>query len=611
MTRDYYHKLISRIYWISLFLCTAFCIFILYRWGWISPVSSEGIDAGLLFPRQKTIELIIVVWGSLFVSPAIATWVIAGLIRITNALEPLNEEQRKQSLVGRMSGIQLFLPLSLFMLLIYFFSKNLEEYYIPAIDFYLVTLGHFIFVWLLVWFLKKIAGFRKIYLKIIFIFLFIFITVVYTLVSSTGLYNRAQTSDYYWYLREEAERTAADYEENQDYEEGNEYNNMRQDELANEQTDMLLEVYDYNNDDPDGTIYADRMIQAAGNILTFNPDGIYSDVSFSNDEMTEEEREQQEAKNKKYFENKQELSRYYNWLRNTDYDQFKSMNRWMRKALLKKSNRYDYKPFAESVDALDMAYYDLLEHGAKIYDNEYASEYFGDVYQHARKVGLYWENYSEIIVDPYIQYMAENNDTDLLLWAYTFWGRRYTDGSVDYWRQVLDEILEVYPNTHYPQKEMEKQREMYRMAETRVQEFLQWYKANYWSFKELKVAHYDEQGNLAKLDQEEFAKYLYALKKSGYLSPQTLKKLESDFEQQANAIQGESRRQKTDEWLRQDPLFADYKTIAEEMSEATCNTIKVIKPGEMMYIQTSIKQLGAFVERKDGVWQITKFSPLE
>ena len=105
-------------------------------------------------------------------------------------------------------------------------------------------------------------------------------------------------------------------------------------------------------------------------------------------------------------------------------------------------------------------------------------------------------------------------------------------------------------------------------AKERATEFIDWYKANYWSFKELKAAKYDDEGKLVKLDRDELGKYVHALKQSNYLTPDLLKSLETTFDQRV-APQGSADRQLLRHRRRDEPdnlgsgLYLGYQTAGD------------------------------------------------
>lgn len=194
------------------------------------------------------------------------------------------------------------------------------------------------------------------------------------------------------------------------------------------------------------------------------------------------------------------------------------------KALLKRKDAIDYNFFAKRVDMLDLAWRELNALGEKN-----GRDAFTDIYNYANEEDTYllWREYGDYITNPYVRYTVNRNSDDqyLLLWAYTFWGRRSNDGTSAMWRILLDQILDVYPNELYPAETVRSQTRNIARAKERATEFIDWYKANYWSFKELKAAKYDDEGKLVKLDRDELGKYVHALKQSNYLTPDLLKSL--------------------------------------------------------------------------------------
>lgn len=301
------------------------------------------------------------------------------------------------------------------------------------------------------------------------------------------------------------------------------------------------------------------------------------------------------------------LSHFYNWLFvNCDTETFEPMVAYLKTALLQHESSINYTDYALRVDMLDLAFRELDASGEdennfyRIF--EYASE-------HPFKWTLYCENF---ITDPYIRYTVDG-DTDaqqLLLWAYTFWGRRYDEGSLWNWRHALNQLLDVHPNTHYPSDEIDKQRELMRHAEQRALDFIKWYKANYWSFQELRIAEYDQNGTLVKFDPEQAEKYLYAIEKSGYISPKLIQQIRSEFTAVQNREGVKSGSQKSSGgWLRIDPLIPQYNTLAAQIEDAQCQTDFIRQAGQDM--QLSTVGLAIDVEWVNGEWLIYQFSAAE
>lgn len=593
ITRAHYHKLFSRIYLGSLILSTIICIIGEYHYNTIWRI--PGLDDDLLLPVRPIDGLLVIILGGMFFLPAFMTWVIAGVVRLTNTLEPLSDEQCKLSFVERMSPTQLFLPLSLLFcgwLLItvnyYLFLSTLLVYLFAAV--------HFLFTWLIVIALRRIARIRKIVWKITTILLLLFICLIYVLGSGVFFSYNQEQGECYWERRDRA--TGRDWSEDESDSENADFENMPQEELARREVSRAFEIYDYYNGNPSIST------SIAGELLRYDPEKEYFGSIATTPDMTQEQIDQAFKDHRQNFDNMQHLSRFIKWFFH-ESDDFGSIAQDLKTAMLRMASRYNYADYAKMVDVLDMTYYDLDNNSS--YEEESA---FWIVYDRASNQPLMWENYTDIITNPYVRHLAQRNDSadmDLVLWAYTFWGRRYNDDT--YWRvrELLNIVLEEHPNTHFPREQLDKQQQMFAQAEKRVQEFLTWYKANYWSFRELKVAGYNDQGAMVKLDREQYDKYLSALKKSNYLAPRLLKKLEDNFVRLHQNLPIVNNGTQASEWLRRDPLIASYNTIAKEFETAACRTDSIISLGESMHLTTTIDRFGIVVDCIDGEWLVSDF----
>lgn len=592
MTRKSYHKIIFRTYLGTLVLWGLICAVVEACMCWDFRI--PGMDEHLLLPMLSTSRLVLTVSGLLFVLPALCTWALQTLVRITNNLEALTEEERTKSFVERLSRTQLFLPISLATLVFPVLQTQhiCDSTFIPGMDFYSFAAFNFLAAWLLTLLFQCIARIRKSGRKALAIIGFILLGITYEIAATTYIFRRSEPT-YIYFER----RNSVEYPDGCD-DEGSQsvYDAMNQEELADQQTERLLDVYDY---------YRDRDMNAlfgvAGRVFEYTEYRNF-DVGLSDDDSPEEIA-RKNAIAEENFNREQELSKFYAWFKELDGDDTNSLIDFLVKAMRSMNGRYNYKDFALYVDMLDMAYNDINANWSQDSDDPFA-----EIYRQASETPITWENFrtSNIITDPYVRYSVakDGNAQHMLLWAYSFWGRRDNDGTKWLWRNLIDHILEVHPNTHYPESLLYNYSTMYTQASTRVKEFLTWYKANYWSFRELKAVSYDGQSRIEKIDHDQFTKYLHALEKSGYIAPQLLKRLETNFDRLGNAILG----QKPNEWLREDPLIPGYNTYAGQFDEAVMITDSIVTPGQSMHVGTSVSGLGAFVENIDGEWYISGFS---
>ncbi|WP_294481812.1 DUF6714 family protein [uncultured Bacteroides sp.] len=110
-------------------------------------------------------------------------------------------------------------------------------------------------------------------------------------------------------------------------------------------------------------------------------------------------------------------------------------------------NLYRSSGLGQLIDMLDYAYYDLgcpkEEKLSLLYDNM-AEQHIG------------WDNFVGLI--PYFNQPHAMMHIDMrnyeLVWAYSFWARRWSEHSMSLCRRLLDDILKVYPNTAYTPDKM-------------------------------------------------------------------------------------------------------------------------------------------------------------
>ena len=362
-----------------------------------------------------------------------------------------------------------------------------------------------------------------------------------------------------------------------------------------------------------GEDYVYSFVMECSEILEYNPNAIYTPcILTSPEEIGEVKYREFAARDSMRFVVKQRLSRFYHQVFHSDYEDFDSedfdtMLWWLKKALLKRKDAIDYNFFAKRVDMLDLAWRELNALGEKN-----GRDAFTDIYNYANEEDTYllWREYGDYITNPYVRYTVNRNSDDqyLLLWAYTFWGRRSNDGTSAMWRILLDQILDVYPNELYPAETVRSQTRNIARAKERATEFIDWYKANYWSFKELKAAKYDDEGKLVKLDRDELGKYVHALRQSNYLTPDLLKSLETTFDQMADSVKTGKIGSGQGEWLRKDPLIDNYSAIAEEMNPITWEVDFIWDTRRQeMQLTSSDGNLNATVKGIDDQWMIDCF----
>ena len=605
MTRKHFRRLISGIYLISTGIGISISLIALY--------SKLGSDYSTPLTWLAVFEF----WTLLL--PALVTCIIVGLVRLTNKIEPLSEEERQQSFVERLSKTQLFIPLSLLLAVpSAFLASTIPDIWIRGFFrvFSIFIAVHLFITWLLVLLLRRTTRIRKTGWKIVLILLFILSTIAYILVSTIAC-DLASTDTFYW--SESHRRSTSDNREYTESDAQRETPDCPDEEVvvSEETAERLADdaMYIYNQYDwaALGEDYVYSFVMECSEILEYNPNAIYTPcILTSPEEIGEEKYREFAARDSMRFVVKQRLSRFYHQVFHSDYEDFDSedfdtMLWWLKKALLKRKDAIDYNFFAKRVDMLDLAWRELNALGEKN-----GRDAFTDIYNYANEEDTYllWREYGDYITNPYVRYTVNRNSDDqyLLLWAYTFWGRRSNDGTSAMWRILLDQILDVYPNELYPAETVRSQTRNIARAKERATEFIDWYKANYWSFKELKAAKYDDEGKLVKLDRDELGKYVHALKQSNYLTPDLLKSLETTFDQMADSVKTGKIGSGQGEWLRKDPLIDNYSAIAEEMNPITWEVDFIWDTRRQeMQLTSSDGNLNATVKGIDDQWMIDCF----
>lgn len=120
-------------------------------------------------------------------------------------------------------------------------------------------------------------------------------------------------------------------------------------------------------------------------------------------------------------------------------------------------NLYRSSGLGQLIDMLDYAYYDLgCPQGDKL------SLLYDNMAEH--QIG--WDNFAGLI--PYFNRPHAILHIDMknyeLVWAYSFWARRWSDHSIGLCRRLLDDILKVFPNTTYTPDKMKEIDERCRRA---------------------------------------------------------------------------------------------------------------------------------------------------
>lgn len=114
---------------------------------------------------------------------------------------------------------------------------------------------------------------------------------------------------------------------------------------------------------------------------------------------------------------------------------------------------YSSSQLESLVNMLDYAYYDMQSPGDVKLESLYVdmtSEQYGPL------MSLLLPCFNR----PYAMVHSGFNEVHLL-WAYSFWARRWKDGHTEVCRRLLDKVLETWPNTTYTVDRMEKAEQYY------------------------------------------------------------------------------------------------------------------------------------------------------
>ncbi len=106
-------------------------------------------------------------------------------------------------------------------------------------------------------------------------------------------------------------------------------------------------------------------------------------------------------------------------------------------------NLYPYSDMASLMNLLDYAYHDLRSD-----EDEKLDALFDDM-----TTSTPTNTYDLISYFNYPHAMATFPDNQVI-WAYSFWARRWKDNHINLCRRLLDKILEIYPNTAYTTETM-------------------------------------------------------------------------------------------------------------------------------------------------------------
>ena len=566
MTLEKYKAIFRNVYLVCISICLPACIIVEHSENKFA--NAMDIGQNLYWPLRSTNEQLPVVFFLLFLLPAIATWSITGVIRLTSKIDKNPEQENKTSFIERQSKLQLFVFLSFLMLLVFipttFDYSYLGTFYNPAWLCYVVAVGFAIISFLLAWFLHTLSTFKKLGVKVIASLIFIVGVLlceygIYFIFSSTRLTQDSFNASYY--SRDEEE-------DGTEFTDTYHFNTTTHDKLAKQQFQNLMTLC--NND-------FSKLLSRCSPLIHYNPD-------------------EMETNGKANGTIKDQLACFYFWLfYKIDDDTFNNILNHLLQTFIDKEDSCNYESIRSRQEMLEIAYYAIDSRGESGY---------ADVYSIACSMPYKWENYKQYITDPYADFLISKQEKNkqLFMWALTFWGRRYKDGSLSRWQQTICWLMREYPTGSGDMDESLLQDGFVERAEAQVEGFIQWYEANYWAFKELKVVEYDEDGDIKRIDTKQFEKYLRGLEQSGYISPNCITKLKIKYgpSQVESADLSQSA---TAQWFRTDPLTNDLNFKWRD--DRSFNT-KINKLSSDMTV-TIDKHISVHVERVNHDWLIYKF----
>lgn len=256
--------MISQKNYTSLFQKVYLLLELLFLLLWVAYETLSYLDANKLEPGigfdfffMEDSRLPIVAFCLLFVFPALGTWVVTGIVRLTSKLEPRTEQEQALSLAERKSKLQLFVLIAA-ALLVPFFICRILNIHIPAASLprwmtYAAVLIHAGFSLLLVLFLRRLSACRKTSWKILASMLFVLTLITYPIALYVGYRLAAKSESEY------AEDFYEEYEESEDP--NIDFVEADPETLAQEQVSNALGLF------PD----SDSFISTAARFLPFDP----------------------------------------------------------------------------------------------------------------------------------------------------------------------------------------------------------------------------------------------------------------------------------------------------------------------------------------------------
>lgn len=386
------------------------------------------------------------------VIPLLPLWLASGVtvlvwifLRLAVAVEPLTDEDRRRPLLQRLSYLQLFACSGTlvgimwgvsFLLIKYLAVERIES---SAWDVACIFASHFLTAALAAAFLYAGAHIRQVVVTLFCCLLFILTIAANSIVINTAYYmNNPGQLDFQleqYYKEHGIAQTPAETQE------------IPQETTKEEEADrwtvyaasaLVHYCYEYGEDSDTGDTpcFADRLLADYGFLLREKPDEDYAGRGYS------------------WLDGKE-------WLEGIDYyylyklvslilgegpEQEEKVYRTVSEEVLpgvweelNAGNLYPSSRLESLVNLLDYAYHDLQSPGDEKLETLYGLMSVQQIDTIAGNALLPYFG------QPYAMLHSGFDDSHVL-WAYSFWARRWHDGHTGLCRKLLDKVLEEYPN---------------------------------------------------------------------------------------------------------------------------------------------------------------------
>lgn len=610
MLRKQFQKLFARTFWSA----TAFGVAALTAYQFYS---SGYYDFSMVTELAMWDKFAVRYWLIFFLIPIVVTYLITGRIWEKTEHEPLTEEERQQNFITKLSKTQLFIPLLLLSCVVLYILATggyIETY---RWAFYLYVAVQYGVVWCLTLLLHRTARVHKVGWKITLIVIGLIWTGLYvaaTFWATPKIADLNLKNEYAQYVRNNVANTtitipsapkkkSIDLDELLDgmepMEEIPEYPFQDQfanspSQLADTVADWILNVYEYQNRN-DAEVFW-RLQSYINGITKYDSEATpqYSNYYTFSRDKTRPELEQEITEIRQDFKKTQQLGQFYKWAcQSADYADLDQLSELIVQNLDDAYPRFVIRAYSKLINLLQQAFDDLWQQGIEKYGRENAELIFRDVYDKAvsyQNEGDWRENldyFSDFIDIRYVTYLEKrdlfyNND---IIWAYTFWGRRYNDISIAKAYPLFQIFANKCPREEVGQKSFVEQRASMQGGEARMEEFIEWYKAMYPEILQLKVAQYGNGSSPQKIDPEAYKKYIELLKENDYFTPQLIENLETLYSDKDPIAAVD--RDGTQRWLIADPLLGISSDQIATLDNITCKTTSIEEPQEKMHIGVS------------------------